>query len=131
MTIGCGVPVDMRGSRLTVAQRADRLAGLVPHIRNDIDVRIARRRPAPGALVRRRVERAEVPREGEQIVVGQPLLAEDQDVVLVPSSLDRLYLGPGHGREIHAFYFGADGSDGNDLVRSGHESFLKLQLRWR
>ncbi len=56
-----------------------------------------------------------MPREREEVVVAHFLVAEYEDVVPVPGSLDGLDLGLVHGREIHTPHLGADGSGGNDL----------------
>src|SRR5204862_7807081 len=71
---------------------------------------IARRGLLAGALVGRGIEAAEMAREGEQIVVGQLLLAEYQYVIAIPGLLDRIDLGRAQASEIDAFYFSAHGS---------------------
>ena len=112
-----GVP-----GRVAVPERPDRLALFVEHVRHDVDVGITGRGLAARALVRRRIERAEMPREREEVVVGHFLVAEYEDIVPVPGSLDGLDLGLAHGREIHTPHLGADGSGRDDLdfERDGH-----------
>src|SRR4051812_19579019 len=94
--------------RLTVAERADRLAFAVEHVGDDVHLRVPRRRFAAGALVRRRIERAEVPREREQVIVAEVLVAKEQHIVAVPRALDRFDLGLRDAREVDAAHLGAD-----------------------
>ena len=58
-----GVP-----DRLAGAQRADRIALGVEHVGHDVDVGIAGRADAAALLVGRRVELAEAPAEGQEVV---------------------------------------------------------------
>src|SRR5260370_38814534 len=77
---------------------------------------------AARGLVRRRIERAEMPREREEIVVGHFLVVEYEDIVPVPGFLDGEDLRLARGRQIHPTNLGAHGSGGNDLdfERDGH-----------
>ena len=45
--------------------------------------------PPPGLLHRRLVEVAEAAAEGHQILVGQPLIPEEQHLVIEPRLMDR------------------------------------------
>ena len=91
------------------AERADRLAFLVEHVGDHIDVGIADRGLAPALLVGRRIELAEPAAEGQQIVVVDLLAAEQQRGMAVPGPLDLGELGIRDGGEIDARDFGADG----------------------
>ena len=51
---------------------------LVEHVRHDVDLGIARRATAAVLLAGRRIELAEAAREGQQVVVGQLLVAKQQ-----------------------------------------------------
>ena len=82
---------------LARAERADRRAFVVEHVRDDVDVRIAFGRLAAVLLDRRRIELAEAAREGQQVVVGQLLVAEEQGAVAIPGLLDL-----GEFRVVHA-----------------------------
>src|SRR6266436_6649068 len=85
---------------------------IVEHVRDDIDLRIAWGRLAPRTLVRGRVERAEMSRERQQIVVRQLLVPEHQHIVPVPRVLDGVDLRPGGVGEIYTLEFGAKDSEG-------------------
>ena len=74
-----------------------------------------RRGFAPRALVRGRVERAEMPRERQQIVVRQSLVPEHQHVVPIPRALDGVDLHPGGVGEIDTPDLGAKDTQGKDL----------------
>ena len=100
---------------LAVAERADRLARLVAHVGDHVDVGIARRGLAPRALVRRRVERAEMLRERQQVVVGQLLVPENKDIVPVPRLFDGLDFPRGGAGEVDTLDFGADRAEGADF----------------
>ena len=101
--------------RVAVTERPDRLALLVEHVRDDIDLGIAWGRLAPRTLVRGRVERAEMPGERQQVVVRQLLVPEQQHIVPVPGPLDGVDLHGGGVGEINTLDFGAKDSPGTDF----------------
>ena len=69
-----------------------------------------------------RIERAKIAREGEQMVVAQPLIGEINHIVAVPSGLDRFDFGARHASEIYALDFGAEGRERThlDVEHGGH-----------
>ena len=106
---------DFQNKSVTIAKRPDRLPAYIEHVRDDVHVRIARRRFAAGALVRRRVERAEMPREREQVIVAQALIAEKNHIVAVPRRLDGVDFCARDAGEIYALDFGSEGRHGTHL----------------
>ena len=94
--------------RLAGAERADRVAVLVEHVGHDIDLGIARRADPAALLVGRRIELAEAPAEGQQVVVAERLAAQQDHRMLVPGALDGGELRLGQRLEIDADHLRAD-----------------------
>ena len=69
-------------------EAADRDAAL-DHVGDDVDFRVAVDEPPAILLHRRVVERAESTAEQDQILVGQPLPAKQQHLVIEPGPVDR------------------------------------------
>src|SRR5262249_48382441 len=83
-------------------QRADRIAFLVEHVGDDIDVGIARRADAAALLVGRRIELAEAPAEGQQVVVTELLPTQQDHRMLVPGVLHGGEIGTAQPRKVDA-----------------------------
>src|SRR5262249_29591312 len=101
-------------------------AARIEHVGDDVHIGIADGRLAAGALVWRRVEGAEMSREGEQMVVAQPLIAEKNHIVAIPRGLDGLDLRARQASEIYSLDFGAEWRHGTHLQieNGGHAGLI-------
>src|SRR5262249_23953299 len=98
-----GMPDSFAG-----AERADRLAFVVEHVGDHVDVRISRRTLPAAFLIWWRIEIAEAPAESEQVVVAEFLPAEEHHRTAVPSRFDLCKFCCAQGREIDISYFHAN-----------------------
>jgi hypothetical protein len=78
--------------RLAVAQIADRLV-VLDHVGNDVDFRKFLEEGPAIRIGRRRVERAEILAEGEEVRIREPLLMRHDDEPAAPGVRDGIDLG--------------------------------------
>ena len=95
--------------RLAGTERTHRLALVVEHVGDDVDVRVAHRAQPPVLLVGRWIELPEAPAEAQQVIIRELLVAKQQGAVAVPGLLDRSEIGVAQSGQMDARDLGANG----------------------